>query len=193
MTQPCAIRECDRSPKFFGICSTHWRRVQRGRNVLHEPPSQRERFAKYIDERGKQECWPWQGPMRSDGYGYLYDRRTNRNERAHRVAYELFVGPIPDGLQLDHVCHSLDHSCIGGSQCAHRRCCNPAHLEPVENRENTVRGRAGVVNGGREASKTHCPKGHPYDDENTRLDRNGWRQCRSCERERARGRRTASR
>jgi hypothetical protein len=176
---PCAIRECNRTAKHYGICGAHWRRIQNGKNVLQDRPSQAERFERYVDRRGPEECWPWVGPMRPDGYGYLYDRTVGRNERAHRVSYALANGSTPDG-DLDHTCHSLDKTCRGGPKCLHRRCCNPLHLEPVTNAENSRRGRAGVTNGGREAAKTHCPQGHPYEGANLRLDNRGWRHCRAC-------------
>ena len=78
---------------------------------------------------------------------------------AHRVAYELQVGPIPVGLQLDHLCRV-------------RSCVNPAHLEPVTSAENTRRGLR--------AMKTHCPQGHPYAGENLLIRPTGQRRCRTC-------------
>ena len=81
---------------------------------------------------------------------------------AHRFAYELLIGPIPDGLQIDHLCRVP-------------LCVNVAHLEPVTNRVNTVRGKAGL----RQRTKTHCPRGHAYDAANTRLYKGG-RYCRAC-------------
>jgi hypothetical protein len=83
---------------------------------------------------------------------------------AHRVAYEHFVGEIPDGLQLDHVCRN-------------RVCVNPAHLEPVTASENRRRATALI---------THCPQGHPYDETNMRVQPDGRRYCRECKRARHR-------
>lgn len=83
---------------------------------------------------------------------------------AHRVAYETWVGPIPDGLTIDHLCRN-------------RLCIEPTHLEPVTNRENIQRGGNSL--------KTHCPQGHPYDEVNT-ASRNNRRYCRTCERVRCR-------
>jgi len=96
------------------------------------------------------------------GYGTIYANGASR--LAHRVAYELVVGPIPDGLHIDHLC---------------RRpiCVNPAHLEAVTQRENTRRGNGATARNGR---KTHCPAGHEYTDGNTYLARTGRRTCRSC-------------
>lgn len=114
-----------------------------------------ERFWSKVDKRGPDECWPWTGFLESNGYG----RVKHKGERTlvHRRAYEFSVGPIPPGLRVDHVCHNQDKECPGGNECQHRHCCNPAHLEPVTNRENVLRGQAGQ----RWAESTHCPAGHP--------------------------------
>jgi len=63
------------------------------------------------------DCWVWQGHITIYGYG-----ETGKHDRAHRVSYELLRGPIPDGLQLDHLCHGRDLACVGGNSCLHRRC-----------------------------------------------------------------------
>jgi hypothetical protein len=77
---------------------------------------------------------------------------------AHRVSYELFKGPIPDGLQIDHLCRTT-------------ACVNPAHLEAVTQLENARRASAEI---------THCKNGHEYTLETTYRDRHGWRSCRVC-------------
>lgn len=120
-------------------------------------------------------CWLWDGALTKDGYGIFRAGRTNA---AHRSSYLLFVGPIPEGLQVDHVCHNWDETCAGGVTCRHRRCVNPAHLEAVTKRDNLLRGKTLAAIS---ASKTHCPKGHPYDEANTifRSD-SGARVCRAC-------------
>lgn len=91
-------------------------------------------------------CHLWTGSIHRTGYGRITvkDAETGRwrPELAHRVAYEEYVGPIPDGLVLDHTCHD-PASCRGGWSCLHRRCINPAHLEPVTPHENLMRGRWG--------------------------------------------------
>ncbi len=114
-------------------------------------------------------CWEWHGYTGPNGYGYFaIDRNVVR--LAHRTAYELFSGAIPEGLQLDHLCRN-------------RACCNPDHLEPVTSSDNNRRGESGSW-----ARPDHCKHGHPFDEKNTRMYR-GWRQCRACDR--IRNRRTA--
>ena len=101
---------------------------------------------------------------------------------AHRFVWEQIMGKsIPDGMQIDHVCHgeAVKHSQCQGGVCRHRRCCNPKHLELVTASENTKRQDHA------ERRKTHCPKGHEYTEENT-ARRSGRRFCKQCERERIR-------
>jgi len=119
-------------------------------------------------------CWLWIGAT-ARGYGQIWvDGRT---QPAHRIAYELLVGPIPEGLQLDHLCRV-------------RHCVNPEHLEPVTNRENILRGVSIVP---QNAAKTHCPQNHPYDDANTYYEGPArWRRCLTCKRERQRLARVAA-
>lgn len=114
------------------------------------------------------DCWKWAAFCRPDGYGVIQMRnRSPRSQLAHRIAYELLVGPIPEGLQLDHLCRV-------------RSCCNPLHLEPVTGRENLL--RSPLTQASINAAKTHCPARHPYTPENTRLSREGSRYCLTCKR-----------
>lgn len=120
-------------------------------------------------------CWIWTRARTEAGYGRI--QVNGKSRYVHRIAYEAFIGPIPDGMQIDHLCHTEDADCPGGSACPHRACCNPAHLEPVAPLENTRRGRG-------HGSETHCPQGHPYAGDNLRMWK-GRRVCRSCNRERS--------
>jgi hypothetical protein len=125
-----------------------------------------ERFMAKVEKTDS--CWIWTAQCTPGGYGRF--KIGGRPLRAHRVAYELLVGPIPEGLVLDHLCRV-------------RHCVNPAHLEPVTQRENVLRGDAvGAVN----AAKTHCPQGHPYDQLNTLMEA-GSRRCLACKRSREAG------
>ena len=104
-------------------------------------------------------CWIWPGaPTKTGGYG----RATvgGCQQYAHRASYEFFVGPVPDGLEIDHLCKN-------------RMCINPRHLEAVSHQENMRRGRF--------AQATHCKYGHPFDADNTYVYGTG-RYCRACNR-----------
>ena len=81
-------------------------------------------------------CWTWNGCVGSKGYGSI--ALNGKSVLVHRLAYELLVGPIPDGLQIDHRCHNDDRSCSGG-KCDHRICWRPDHLEAVAGKENVRR------------------------------------------------------
>ncbi len=122
-------------------------------------------------------CWLWTGAL-INGYGVFSVKR--KNKYAHRFCYELLVGPITDGLSLDHVCHNSAEDCSGGISCAHRRCVRPDHLDPVTLRTNTMRSphtRPSI-----NASKTHCPQGHPL----SKARSNGQRLCVECNRRQTR-------
>lgn len=110
-------------------------------------------------------CWI---PQLSDnGRGYRQITIAGRTKLVHRVAYEAWKGPIPDGLHIDHLCRN-------------RGCCNPDHLEAVTCGENTF--RSPLTLNSINAAKTHCAHGHEYTVENTRLRPTGGRACRSCDR-----------
>lgn len=132
-------------------------------------------------------CWMWTGEGNNDGYGMFRPSPGQPRYMTHRWAYENLVGPIPDGMQVDHKCHTNDIACPGGRDCAHRRCCNPEHLEVVTASENTTRQRHHYR--GKEA----CPKGHPYEGTNLITGRDGKRRCRECDRERKRQARESAR
>lgn len=118
-----------------------------------------QRFFHYV--KFTDTCWLWLGGKQSEGYGHFH--LQGQNVYAHRYAYEFCVGPIPNGLTIDHLCRV-------------RACVNPDHLEPVTTRENTLRGIGPTA---KHARATHCPSGHLYLGENLILYR-GWRSCREC-------------
>jgi len=131
-------------------------------------------------EQSDNGCWTWKLKPQK-GYGRY--KSGGAYYTAHRFIYEMVVGPIPEGMQVDHVCHSLDPTCEGG-YCLHRMCVNPMHLEAVSSHENARR----AVEMNRSES---CPQGHPYNLANIRFTSKGVRFCRACQRASAQARRAA--
>lgn len=131
----------------------------------------KERFWEKVDKRGDDECWLWRAAVMSADwpYGVIGSGEGRWNYHAHRLSYEWAKGPIPEGLMLDHLCRNP-------------RCVNPAHLEAVTPRENTLRG---VGPSAQAALKGACPKGHPYAGENLAVNERGHRNCRQCKRDTA--------
>jgi hypothetical protein len=126
-----------------------------------------DRFEAKFSPEPNSGCWLWFGAV-SNGYGYF--SIDSKRDLAHRVAYRLYNGSIPDGLELDHLCRM--------------RCCvNPDHLEPVTRGENIRRGLTGETARQRQLMKTHCPQGHPFSGENLYISPSGGRACRICFRE----------
>lgn len=145
------LRTCE-----CGCGATVARRFVRGHNVKGDGPD-------YIIDTSTG-CWLWQ---RATRYGYGHKKVGGKDWRAHRWYYEQVNGPVPAGLQLDHLCRV-------------RACVNPDHLEPVTQTENIRRGQ------------THCKNGHEFTAENIYRTPEGTRQCRECGRERCRARRRAA-
>lgn len=115
------------------------------------------------------DCWIWTSSKSVGGYGLIRIglKKERRTKKVHRVAYEEFIGPIPEGLDLDHLCRVRD-------------CFNPSHLEPVTRSENLLRGD--LSNNGGRLNWIACPKGHAYTPDNTYIDPRGTRNCRACRR-----------
>ena len=184
---------CGKPVMGWGMCSEHYKRWWKYGDPLIRmrgmPPA--DRFWPKVDKDGPVPgsrpdlgpCWLWtDAPCRETGYGQFWIDETNR--MAHRVAYELTVGPISEGLQLDHLCHPGDYSCPPAT-CLHRLCVNPAHLLPATPAANNARSTSPTAINGR---KKRCKWGHWFTPENTRAYRlkNGryGRACRECERRR---------
>ena len=127
-----------------------------------------ERFWAKVSKDDNSGCWNWTAYKNPNGYGQFWF--LGRDRLAHRVSFELMVGPIPSGKEIDH-------------QCRNRACVNPKHLEAVTRKVNVIRGES---NGAINSRKTHCPKGHEYTAVNTyfRAARNQ-RECRRCHADRA--------
>ena len=167
----CMFTGCTSPHSALGYCRIHYERYRKhgdptivkiGRPT-HLPPD--ERFWGRVNKQGVPwqgtRCWEWRGYLAEDGYGLFSPH--HHNVPAHRFAYESLIGPIPVGLQLDHLCRN-------------RACVNPSHLEPVTARTNQLRGIGPPATNAR---KTHCPQGHPYDLPNTNWYKNH-RRCRTC-------------
>ncbi|HEY6154661.1 MAG TPA: HNH endonuclease signature motif containing protein [Candidatus Udaeobacter sp.] len=111
-------------------------------------------------------CWYWLGGKSKAGYGQM--GAFGISQYTHIVSYELFIGPVPDGLELDHKCRMP-------------ACWNPYHLEPVTHAENLLRGESPYA---KKKRQTHCKYGHPFEGENLVFNADGTRDCRICRRRR---------
>lgn len=180
----CWVEGCNRPVRYkqSGLCGLHYQRLRKHGDVMATKPPhglpEEEAFWIRVDKNGPipahqpglGHCWSWVGAKNPAGYGTL-----GRRGLAHRWAYKRLVAPIPQGLEPDHLCRNPG-------------CVNPFHLEWVTHLENIRRGESPwAVN----RRKTHCSKGHEYTPENTRVNKQGWRSCRTCHRDdqRERGRR----
>lgn len=126
-----------------------------------------ERLERHIERVPFSGCWIYMGALNQAGYGWIgVGGRDAGTDRAHRVTYKHYIGEIPKGLEIDHLCRV-------------RSCCNPAHLEAVTRKENCVRGECGKKTGAKQRAKTHCKRGHEYNMTNTYIH-SGKRHCKQC-------------
>lgn len=122
-------------------------------------------FWKRVNKNAPNGCWQWLGSQ--NGRGYAQWHIGGKTIYVHRYAYNMLVGEVPDGFIIDHLCRN-------------RSCVNPKHMELVTQQENILRG---VGISAQASLATHCPQGHPYDEENTYVYQ-GRRYCRACGRKR---------
>ena len=163
--QLCACGCGEETLVFDGVVRKHLQGHSGGRKGLKGMP-QIERMIAQIDAGVAlgQGCWWWAGAVSPDGYGKF--KRNGKLERAHRGVYEELVGPIKEGLVLDHLCKNL-------------LCVNPDHLEPVTHRENLLRSPA--TQASLNLAKTHCKRGHEFTPENTYVPPGTTlRKCKQC-------------
>lgn len=180
MGRICTIEGCGKPFLARGWCTSHYMRWRRWGSptttvrMLGAPDE--ERFWSYVEKTD--DCWFWTGGV-SHGYGTFFTRREDGSERqamAHRYAYELANGPIPRGVTLDHSCHTaVADECREGSDCPHRRCVRPDHMDPMSLSDN--------IRAGGHGARLSCKRGHDFTPENTGLTNGGRsRYCRTCKR-----------
>lgn len=141
------------------------------------------RWLDRIDIASPRACWQWPGAVGDGGYSHAV--LMKRSRKPYRMFYEHFIGPVPEGMTLNHTCHDADPDCRGGSYCVHRLCVNPAHLESVSIGNNTKSAFA---------TRAYCRAGrHLWTEENTVWIGKGsklQRRCRECKNEKSRARKT---
>jgi len=169
---PCSVMGCERSLYSRGLCNLHYQRVL-NTGTTDLLPRARPAIERFMEKVAIQPngCWLWQASRDAGGYARFNPDKTSSITLGHRFIYLEKKGPIPEGLFLDHLCRQ-------------RHCVNPDHLEAVTIKENTL--RSPVAPAAVNAKKTHCPKGHPYDEINT-VRRKNRRWCLACRRSQHRG------
>jgi hypothetical protein len=166
----CSAPECNRpvGRSARGLCPRCYKRWYRHGSTSYPTQPVEPRFWPKVDKT--ETCWLWNAGTNGVGYGMFWVDKDRGRVLAHRYAYELLVGPIPEGLTLDHLCRQPT-------------CVRPDHLEPVTHRENVRRGNGW---GGRKARQTHCLRGHELTEANIyrKPSRPTSRECRTCMAER---------
>jgi hypothetical protein len=151
------------SSRMIAQPATSARGLQMPKRLADWNGTEEQRFWRRIELDEITYCWNWTG-AKSHGYGTFRLRAVRKMGRVHVWAYKKYIGPIPEGLELDHLCRNPG-------------CANPWHTEPVTSRINVLRGQGtSAIN----ARKTHCNRGHPLSGENLIVARSGKRRCRTC-------------
>lgn len=167
---------CEAASVVRGLCRRHYLRERRnGRLDATQMQPTRDPEVRFLSRVRflPNGCWEWTGATHRRGYADFTVQC--RVFKAHRWSYEHFVGPIPEGMTLDHDCHT-NSDCDLGNACPHRRCVNPAHLKPMGRNANSLQSPNHLK------YRTHCPQGHPYEGENLYFTRTGGRGCWICRR-----------
>lgn len=188
----CRAESCtnDAVYKKLQLCKIHYdrRRYQGDENARPKYTrgfSDVEKLAHYREIPADPDaCFGWSGRVSSHGYAQIWTGgRKGSFRAAHRVTYLIQHGELPGDLQVDHMCHNEDLSCIGGPTCLHRRCTNPAHLRVATRLDNVGAARRaerpGFLDRNVNARKTHCKWGHEFTPENIWMNK-GARYCRAC-------------
>jgi HNH endonuclease len=185
MTTTCSIPDCFKKVHSKGLCQPHYRRQRRtGTTDNYFDRTVEERFLAFVStEKTSEGCIQWIGSTDSKGHGKFWD--GEKIIGAHKWAYEHFVGPVPEGLILDHTCHD-PRVCRLGINCPHRACVNIEHVIPTTKKVNSSGDRSAVAasNKARAEAQTHCINEHEFTPENTTITKEGFRVCKTCNRER---------
>lgn len=168
-TRTCSIDGCAKPHEARGWCRTHYGRWQKHGHVDSTRTPLDERFWSKVAFPPSDGCWIWTAQLGHAGYGKFNARShavAGGSDLAHRISYTMLVGPIPEGLVIDHLCRNPP-------------CVNPSHMEVVTHRVNILRGIGPAAS---RARQTYCIRGHLFDEPNTYITAFGHRMCRACAR-----------